>query len=73
LRDITERQKMGAGTSETESLSHQGAGRRHCHDFNNLLMGILGNIALSRMQVRPDSKAAQLLDAAEDARSGQRS
>ena len=66
IRDITDRRRMERELARIEKLESVGllAGGI-AHDFNNMLTAILGNITLARLQVEPESKASQRLEAAE--------
>lgn len=65
-QDITDRKKIEDELEKKDKLESIGllAGGM-AHDFNNLLTGILGNISLAKMHMRPDIKAYTLLSEAE--------
>lgn len=66
-QDITERKKFQAELEKKAKLESIGilAGGM-AHDFNNLLTGVLGNISLTKMHMRPDNKDFNRLSEAED-------
>lgn len=68
FRDITEQQRMEQEVLKVKKLESVGilAGGI-AHDFNNILAAILGNINLSRMELKGGSKADLLLEEAEKA------
>lgn len=66
-RDITERKKLAAAALEAnvaESLGVMAGGI--AHQLNNLLQGILGNIAMARLYTPRTSRALKFLKNAED-------
>ncbi len=68
VRDITERKRLEneiRNTHKLESLGVLAGGI--AHDFNNLLTGILGNISLAKVLIKPQDKACKRLDEAEKA------
>ncbi len=68
FEDITEKKKLENEAFRAQKLESIGmlAGGI-AHDFNNILTAILGNIALSRMDVEENSKAFRWLGDAENA------
>jgi PAS domain S-box-containing protein len=68
FRDITERKKMEEEILKAHKLESLGVlAGGIAHDFNNLLTGIMGNISLAKMFVKPGEKAYARLGAAEKA------
>jgi len=67
FRDITERKRLEEEIIKTEKLESLGilAGGI-AHDFNNILVAILGNISLAKMDI-VDADIVKLLDEAEKA------
>jgi signal transduction histidine kinase/ActR/RegA family two-component response regulator len=68
LRDITEKKILEEEMLKIDKLESVGelAGGI-AHDFNNILTGILGNITMARIFVRPEDKAFKHLERAEKA------
>ena len=68
FRDVTAKEKMEEELLKSEKLESVGllAGGI-AHDFNNLLTGIMGNVALAKMDADPDSSIAGSLAEAEKA------
>ncbi|MCB2183241.1 MAG: PAS domain S-box protein [Desulfobulbaceae bacterium] len=68
FQDVTEKKKMEEELFKAQKLESVGifAGGI-AHDFNNLLTGIMGNISLSKMYVKPGDKAFARLAATEKA------
>jgi len=66
IRDITERKRMEEELLRAQKLESVGllAGGI-AHDFNNILTTIICNIAMDRMQTRPEDKIFELLSEAE--------
>ena len=67
-RDITDRKRMELEllkVTQLESLGVLAGGI--AHDFNNLLHGILGNISLAKLHLRPEDKAYRFLKQSESA------
>lgn len=67
-KDITERKKMEENllrAQKLESISILAGGI--AHDFNNILTGILGNISLTKIYIKPGDKVLNTLDEAENA------
>lgn len=61
-RDITERKKINeelARSSKLESLGTLAGGL--AHDFNNVLMGVIGNLALAKKRAAADEKLLEIL------------
>jgi len=68
FRDITERKKMEEEILKAQKLESLGVlAGGIAHDFNNLLTGIMGNISLAKMYVKPEEKAYARLGEAEKA------
>ena len=68
FRDITEKQKMEnelLKNQKLESLSQFAGGI--AHDFNNILTGVIGNISLAMMQMKPDDELYNRLSQVEKA------
>ncbi|MBI4377685.1 MAG: response regulator, partial [Nitrospinae bacterium] len=68
IHDITERKRMEAEllkAGKLESLGILAGGI--AHDFNNLLTGIIGNISLAKMLIRPEDRVYQILTEGEKA------
>ncbi|MBI5238337.1 MAG: response regulator [Deltaproteobacteria bacterium] len=68
FRDITERKKKEEDiirASKLESLSTLAGGI--AHDFNNLLTGVVGNVSISKMLVKPGDRIYKILDDLEKA------
>jgi PAS domain S-box-containing protein len=68
LRDITEKKKIVEHQQKAERLETIGilAGGI-AHDFNNMLMAIMGNIQLAKMECNPDDEIFEALTEAENA------
>jgi PAS domain S-box-containing protein len=68
LHDITDRKRMEKELLRAQKLESLGllAGGI-AHDFNNILTTIIGNIAMARMQARPEDEIFELLKEAEAA------
>ena len=68
FRDITEKRKLEMEILKNQKLESIGlfAGGI-AHDFNNILTGIMGNISLAKMYVKPEDKIAAKLNEAEKA------
>lgn len=68
FRDVTNQKKMEQEILKVEKLKSIGilAGGI-AHDFNNILVPILGNISLAKLDVDPDSEIAEILTDIEDA------
>jgi len=67
ITDITERKKMEEEllrSKKLESVGYLSGGI--AHDFNNLLTGIMGNISLAKLSIRPGDKAVIYLEDAEN-------
>lgn len=66
LEDVTRKKINHEESIKNEKLSSIGilAGGI-AHDFNNILTGLYGNIALAKLELEPDSDAAQLISDAE--------
>lgn len=70
FRDITERKRLEQELMKVRNLESIGLlARGIAHDFNNLLQGMLGNIHVAKLHMRPADKAYRYLEAAENARS----
>jgi PAS domain S-box-containing protein len=68
FRDITERKKMEVEIMKAQKLESLGVlAGGIAHDFNNLLTGIMGNISLAKLYVKPEEKAYARLGEAEKA------
>ncbi len=68
LREITARKKIESDLLRTKKLESIGIlARGLSHDFNNVLTGILGNISLAKISLRPDDPLVALLTRAENA------
>ncbi len=69
VRDLTERKKLEEDILKAHKLESLGVlAGGIAHDFNNILTGILGNISLARLLLRPGEKqVAQRLAGAEKA------
>jgi signal transduction histidine kinase/ActR/RegA family two-component response regulator len=68
FRDITERKKMEEEILKSHKLESLGVlAGGIAHDFNNLLTGIMGNVSLAKMFVKPEEKAFARLGEAEKA------
>ncbi|MBF0506345.1 MAG: PAS domain-containing protein [Nitrospirae bacterium] len=68
LREITSRKKIERDLLRTKKLESIGIlARGMSHDFNNVLTGILGNISLAKMSLRPEDPLITLLTRAENA------
>jgi len=68
FRDITEKEKIEKELQKIEKLESIGSlAGGVAHDFNNILMGILGNITLAKMYAKPDEKVIEKLIEAERA------
>lgn len=67
-RDVTEVHRMQEELYRSQKLDSLGilAGGI-AHDFNNILTGILGNITLARMEIKPDTSMFSILEEAEKA------
>ena len=68
FRDITEKQKMEKEllkSQKLESLSVFAGGI--AHDFNNILTGVIGNISLALMKMKPDDEQYNRLSQVEKA------
>lgn len=68
LRDVTEKRKLEDELLKVERLESLGvlAGGL-AHDFNNILMAILGNLSLARLYAPPGDRVHERLEAAEKA------
>jgi two-component system, cell cycle sensor histidine kinase and response regulator CckA len=67
-RDVTNQMKLQSEVMKAKKLEAVGAlAGGIAHNFNNLLTGVLGNIALAREVVGHDSEAQELLREAEEA------
>ncbi len=67
IRDVTIRKKTESDLLRTKRLESIGIfARGLSHDFNNLLTGILGNISLAKISLRPEDPTFILLTKAED-------
>lgn len=66
VRDVTERKRIEGELEKVQRLESLGilAGGI-AHDFNNLLTGILGNISLAKMYLKPEDKAFKKLEESE--------
>jgi len=70
IRDITERKRMEEELVKMQKLESIGVlAGGIAHEFNNLLMAIMGNISLARLYSHPGSRACESLDRAEQASS----
>jgi len=66
IRDITERKRMEEELVKIQKLESIGVlAGGIAHEFNNLLMAIMGNITLARLYSHPESGACEPLDRAE--------
>ena len=68
FRDITEKQKMEnelLKNQKLDSLSIFAGGI--AHDFNNILTGVIGNVSLALMQMKPDDEQYNRLSQVEKA------
>ncbi len=67
-RDITERKRLEEELIKIQKLESVGVlAGGIAHDFNNLLTGIMGNISLAKMFLKPENKAFKRLTEAENA------
>jgi two-component system cell cycle sensor histidine kinase/response regulator CckA len=67
-QDITDRKRMEEELLKVQKLESVGTlAGGIAHDFNNILTTIIGNIALARMQVKPEDEIFDLLSEAETA------
>jgi len=67
LRDITPQRKMEAQLQQAQKMEAIGTlAGGIAHNFNNMLMGIQGNISLMRMRLDPDSPLLEKLGKAEN-------
>ena len=67
-QDITHRKRMEEELLKVQKLESVGTlAGGIAHDFNNILTTIIGNIALARMQVKPEDEIFDLLSEAETA------
>ncbi len=70
LEDITRKKFRLEESIKNEKLSSIGTlAGGIAHDFNNILTGLYGNIALARLEIEPDTEAAQLIADAESSMS----
>lgn len=68
LEDITDRLSMEKELAKAEKLESIGVlAGGIAHDFNNILVAILGNISLARMELPEDSEISSMLSDAEHA------
>ncbi|MBU3949737.1 MAG: PAS domain S-box protein [Proteobacteria bacterium] len=68
ISDITDRKKMEEEILKSRKLESLGVlAGGIAHDFNNILTAIIGNIAMARMQTKPDDERFELLSEAEAA------
>lgn len=68
VQDVTEQKRMEEELTKTEKLESIGVlAGGIAHDFNNILVAILGNISLARMELDDDSEISKMLDEAETA------
>ncbi len=68
LEDITDRLSMEEELAKAEKLESIGVlAGGIAHDFNNILVAILGNISLARMELPEDSEVSSMLSDAEHA------
>jgi PAS domain S-box-containing protein len=68
LEDITDRMRMEKELAKAEKLESIGVlAGGIAHDFNNILVAILGNISLARMELDQDSEVNAMLTDAEHA------
>ncbi len=66
FHDVTERNKMKEKIAHTQKLESLGViSGGIAHNFNNLLMGIFGNISLAKLYSSPDDKCNTFLKDAE--------
>jgi len=66
LRDITPQRKIEAQLQQAQKMEAIGTlAGGIAHNFNNMLMGIQGNLSLIRMRLDPDSVLLEKLDKAE--------
>ena len=67
VTDVTERKKMEEELLRSKKLESVGfLSGGIAHDFNNLLTGIMGNISLAKLSVRPGDKVVTYLENAEN-------
>jgi len=67
LRDITPQRKMEAQLQQAQKMEAIGTlAGGIAHNFNNMLMGIQGNISLMRMRLDPESPLLEKLGKAEN-------
>lgn len=68
IRDTTKQKRMEEELLRSQKLESVGVlAGGIAHDFNNALTGILGNISIAKMLVKPEDKIFRRLDAAEKA------
>jgi len=68
FHDVTEKQKLEDELLKVERLESLGAlAGGLAHDFNNILMAILGNLSLARLYASPGDRIHERLEAAEKA------
>jgi PAS domain S-box-containing protein len=68
MSDITDRRRMERELFKAEKLDSIGVlAGGIAHDFNNILVAILGNISLARMEVGEHEEVTEMLEAAEKA------
>ena len=67
FRDVTMKRKLDEELQKTQNLESIGilAGGI-AHDFNNILTGILGNLSLAKLNLKPDNTTYPILTEAEE-------
>lgn len=62
IRDITERKKLEEDLLKAHKIESLGVlAGGIAHDFNNILMAILGNISLAKLNIEPEDETCDLL------------
>ncbi len=74
IRDITEYKDMEKEREKADRLESLGVlAGGIAHDFNNFLTGILGNISLAKLHLKPQDSAYEILEESEQAAQSARS
>lgn len=68
FQDITEQQRLTEELARTQKLESIGVlAGGIAHDFNNILTGILSNISLAKVYIKPENEVFEMLSDAEKA------
>ena len=67
FRDITVKRRMEEELQKTQNLESVGVlAGGIAHDFNNILTGLLGNISLAKLDLKPEHESYPILSEAEE-------